>query len=233
MIMITAHSGCEGLPDNSMAAVERGIALGADCVEVDVRADSAGKLWLTHDLPESFDGLVALQEVFEAVRKAKIAVNCDLKAYTALLPTLRLAEKCGIEREQLIFSGSVDTKQLRGDPEIVRRARIFLNAEELARDLAPAGSQDPMAQPAFFLANAALVAERFHQLGAEALNASYQRMSPELIDTLRAGDVGLSLWTINDVEALQSALTRDLVNITTRNVSAALAARDAIEKGSA
>ena len=40
-IMITAHSGCEGTPENSLASIEKGIALGADCVEIDVRDSRA------------------------------------------------------------------------------------------------------------------------------------------------------------------------------------------------
>ncbi len=39
---ITAHSGCENTPENSMESVRTGIALGADFVEVDVRLDPKG-----------------------------------------------------------------------------------------------------------------------------------------------------------------------------------------------
>ena len=118
-VMITAHSGCEGTPDNSLASVKKGIASGADCVEIDVRADGHGKLWLTHDLPEDFSALVSLEEAFALIRDSGIAVNCDLKEYDALLPALALADQCGIAPDKLIFSGSVDTKRLEAYPEIV------------------------------------------------------------------------------------------------------------------
>ncbi len=134
-IWITAHSGCEGTPDNSLASIEKGIALGADCVEIDVRADQDGKLWLTHDLAEDFSGLAALEDAFARIQKSGIAVNCDLKEYGALIPTLKLAEKYGIGPDRLIFSGSVDTALLDKEPEIARRCRVFLNSEELVRDL--------------------------------------------------------------------------------------------------
>lgn len=48
-IAITARSGCNGTPDNSMESVLTGIRLGADCVEVDVRMNEQGGLWLSHD----------------------------------------------------------------------------------------------------------------------------------------------------------------------------------------
>ena len=43
---IADHSGCEDTPDNSVASIEAGTALGADCSEIDVRADSGGTLSL-------------------------------------------------------------------------------------------------------------------------------------------------------------------------------------------
>ena len=227
-IMITAHSGCEGTPDNSMASIERGIALGADCVEVDVRMDAQGRLWLTHDLTAFFDGLTPLEDAFSLIRDSGIAVNCDLKEYGALLPTLELAEKCGISREKLFFSGSVAPKTLEENPEIARRCHIFLNSEELVRDLSGTEMPDRVSQTAFLLANTSFAAERMRSLQVEALNAPYKYMPDELIAKLRLRDVKLSLWTLNEEKALRDFMAKDLLNITTRCLSAALAIRNAL-----
>ncbi len=226
-IMITAHSGCEGTPDNSIASIETGIALGADCVEVDIRMDARGRLWLTHDLPETFSDLTPLEAAFALIRESGMAVNCDLKEYGALLPTLALAEKCGISKERLIFSGSVDTALLEEKPEIARRARIFLNSEELVRDLAKADPADRPGQTAFLQKNAELAAQRLHALQVEALNAPYKYMPDELIAGLWARNVKLSLWTLKNEAALREFMKKDLLNITTRCVSLALSVRDA------
>ena len=226
-IMITAHSGCEGTPDNSLASIEKGIALGADCVEIDIRADRSGKLWLTHDLPEDFSGLVSLEEAFALIGKSGIAVNCDLKEYGALIPTLELAEKNGIGTDRLIFSGSVDTALLEKEPEITRRSKVFLNSEELVRDLTKGELPDRLGQSAFLLANASLAAERLHTLGAAALNAPYKYTPDELIAKMRARNVALSLWTLNEEAALREFMQKDLLNITTRTVSLELAVRNA------
>jgi len=227
--LITAHSGCEGTPENSLSSVEKGIALGADCVEVDVRLDAAGRLVLTHDTPADYSGLAALEDAFALIRESGIAVNCDLKEREALLPALALAEQCGIGPERLIFSGSVDPALLlRDDLRITRRSRIFLNAEVLAQAMLPGSETDRAAQTALFLERTRAVAGRFHALGAEALNAPYMYVPPRLAAALREMGVPLSLWTINDEDALRRFVRWDLLNITTRSVAAALAARGAV-----
>ena len=228
-VLITAHSGCEGTPDNSLASIEKGLALGADCVEVDVRADMDGRLWLTHDVPKSFGGLVSLEEAFVLIHESGIAVNCDLKESTALLPTLALAQKMGIDREKLIFSGSVDPALLEAHPEVARSSRIFLNSEELVRDMMQGDPPDRVGQTIFLLMNSRQVAKRMRALGAEALNAPYLLVPDELIIVLRARDVALSLWTVNEDDALREYMAKDLLNITTRRPAAALAVRGALD----
>ena len=224
-IMITAHSGCEGTPDNSIVSIERGIALGADCVEIDIRLDAQGKLWLTHDLPALFSGLTPVEDAFSLIQESGIAVNCDLKEYGALLPTMKLAEKYGIGPDRLIFSGSVDTALLEENPEIARRSQIFLNSEELVKDLSKKDAPDRAGQTAYLLENADTVAERLHALGAKVLNAPYKYAPDEWIGALRERNVALSLWTLNEEAPLREFMRKDLLNITTRWASMALAIR--------
>jgi glycerophosphoryl diester phosphodiesterase len=47
---IVAHRGAwHGAPENSLASIERAIAVGADIVEIDVRKSADGELFLMHD----------------------------------------------------------------------------------------------------------------------------------------------------------------------------------------
>src|SRR3546814_19507721 len=47
---IVAHRGSwRGAPENSLAAIERAISVGADIVELDVRKSADGVLFLMHD----------------------------------------------------------------------------------------------------------------------------------------------------------------------------------------
>lgn len=227
-IMITAHSGCEGTPDNSIASIEKGIALGADCVEIDIRMDPQGGLWLSHDPAASFYESTPLSEAFALIRGGGVAVNCDLKEYGTLLPVLDIAEKYGIGRERLILSGSVAPRLLEERPEIVHRCRVFLNSEELVRDMREGEPPDRVGQREWLAANPDAVAARLRDLGAEALNAPYKHMPDELIGAMRARGVALSLWTLNDEAALRAFMAKDLLNITTRCVSMALDIRNAM-----
>ena len=95
------------------------------------------------------------------------------------------------------------------------------------RDLTKGELPDRVGQTAFLLANAALAAERLHALSAAALNAPYKYTTDELIVKMRARNVALSLWTLNEEAALREFMTKDLLNITTRTVSLALAVRNA------
>ncbi|MBR4331445.1 MAG: glycerophosphodiester phosphodiesterase [Clostridia bacterium] len=225
-MMITAHNGCEGIPDHTLACIRKGIEVGADCVEIDVRADENGKLWLIHDLPADFSGLVPLEEAFALIQESGVAVNCDLKEERAFLPTIALADRCGIGPRQLIFSGSVDIKVLEARPELAKRSRVFLNTEVLVKDLTKIGNMHGAEQTAYLLAHAREAAERFHTLGAEALNASYRNMPDELIAKMRERDVPLSLWTLNSEEVLREFMAKDVFNITTRIPTAALRIRE-------
>ena len=227
---ITAHSGCEDTAENSMDSIYTGISLGADCVEVDVRLASDGALVLSHDVSEDCAKLVTLEQAFEAVTGAPVGINCDLKEYAALEAVLALAEKCGIGREKLIFSGSVDVRKLLEDPSIVRRSRVFLNSEELCRYMMDGDPGSREAQAMFFMENMERIAAFMRELGVEALNAPYKYLTDESIAALRGLGVELSLWTVNDPHDMRRLLNRDILNITTRNVRAAVEARADVEK---
>jgi glycerophosphoryl diester phosphodiesterase len=47
--LITAHTGCEDSPVNTVASMYRGVRSGADAVEIDVRSTAEGAVILMHD----------------------------------------------------------------------------------------------------------------------------------------------------------------------------------------
>ena len=225
-ILITAHSGCEGTPDNSMESIMKGIELGADCVEIDIRMDEAGALWLSHD-PSDYSSAVPLEQVLSVIARNNIGINCDLKEERTLYPVLELAEKCGLKKECLIFSGSVNVSALVADASIARRARIFLNSEELYHYMANAsGTRED--HTAFIIENLPEIAELMKRLEVEALNAPYKHFTPEQIDAIRGEGIELSLWTVNEEDAQEQLMHKDLLNMTTRKVVSALQYRKEI-----
>lgn len=224
-IMITAHSGCEGTPDNSLLSIQTAINLGADCTEVDVRLDAAGMLRLTHDPLADCGTAVSLEEAFRLIRHSALSVNCDLKEYAALYPTLHLAEQLAIPREQLIFSGSVDVRLLLEDPCIAHRAQIYLNSEELCRFMAPELPQERDRQTEFLRKHRTEAAALMQQLNVVCLNAPYLHMPHSAMAALRSEGIALSLWTVNDPSHQALLLQEDLMNLTTRTPRSALQLR--------
>ena len=75
---ITAHSGSDGTPDNSLACVRYALSTAADAFEVDVRRLADGTLALGHDAADHT--APTLREVLAlAAAKPGVRINCDLK----------------------------------------------------------------------------------------------------------------------------------------------------------
>ena len=235
---ITAHSGCEQTARDSYESIEAGILAGADCVEVDVRMDS-GALVLSHDRRERYGEAVRLERAFEKIVESGCRINCDLKEPSALYPVLELAARCGVSPRQLIFSGSVSCDLLAADPDVAKRAQIFLNIEELGKyflagrtaDLGLllrnpwSGMRDALSE--MLDSGVEEIAAAAKSLGVEVLNLPYQRLTGEHIAQFRACGMQLSLWTVNSADDLRRLLREDLHNVTTLNAREALAIRAA------
>ena len=225
---ITAHSGCDNTPDNSLESVRRGIALGADFVEVDVRLDPNGVPRLTHDMPAAFDALPTLEDALRLAAEGGVGVNCDLKESAALDAALALGEACGLDSGRLAFSGDVPVARLLAEPDIARRGTILLNSEILCAHMAGTDTLTRAEQSLFIAAHPDQVRELLAGTGARALNAPYQALPLMLLRGLRACGVALSLWTVSDQAALRQLLGEDLFNITTRTVGDALRLRGGV-----
>lgn len=230
-VEITAHSGCENTPENSMESVRKGISLGADCVEIDIHMDEKGALFLSHDAKVDYTHAVPLQQALSAIAQSSVAVNCDLKEKRVLYRVLDMAEKCSVPRERLIFSGSVDIALLLKDPQIARRVRIFLNSEEICYWLAPELPDERWTHTRYLTDEAGKTAAFLRELGVEALNAPYKYATDTWMEAMGREGVALSLWTVNDEEDQKRLLCKDIQNLTTRSVGTALRLRRQIAMG--
>lgn len=78
MTLVIAHRGaCWELPENTLAAFERAIEVGADFVELDVHATADGTLVVCHDRPAG--GELLLTDAVGALA-GRIGVMCELKS---------------------------------------------------------------------------------------------------------------------------------------------------------
>ena len=240
---ITAHSGCEGTADGSMEAVLRGIELGADIVEVDVRRAAGRGLVLAHDAVEDAAAVVPLEAAFREIAKHPgVGVNCDLKEYGLAPDVMALAEACGLEKDQLAFSGSLTPWQVMGETSVGRRARVYLNIEEALCALYRAenpGSVPDDARPWDVVLGH--MAERLdawieplialcREADIRALNLPPKPFVAPYLKRLGEAGVRVSAWTVNEPDAMRELLRMPwLENLTTRRVALALDVRAALE----
>ncbi len=241
---ITAHSGCEGTADGSMAAVLRGIELGADLVEVDVRRVAGPSLVLAHDAVEDAAALVPLEAAFREIAKHPgVGVNCDLKEYGLTPDVMALAEACGLGEGQLAFSGSLTPWQVMGEASVSRRARVYLNIEEalcaLYRAKNPCGVPDDARPWDVVLKYMAECLDAWieplialcREADILALNLPPKPFVKPYLKRLGEAGVRISAWTINEPDAMRELMRMPwLENLTTRRVALALGERAGLEK---
>jgi glycerophosphoryl diester phosphodiesterase len=78
-VIVIAHRGASWeRPENTLPAFERAIKLGADFVELDVHADTEGRLVVTHDPPRRGGSYPTLEEALDLCR-GRIGVMAELK----------------------------------------------------------------------------------------------------------------------------------------------------------
>jgi glycerophosphoryl diester phosphodiesterase len=78
-VIVIAHRGASAeLPENTLAAFERAIELGADFVELDVHAARDGALVVTHDRPRPGGEYPTLEQALDLMR-GRIGVMVELK----------------------------------------------------------------------------------------------------------------------------------------------------------
>ena len=78
-MLVIAHRGASWeLPENTLPAFERAIEMGADAIELDVRADADGRLVLTHDPVVRGAAYPTLEEALDLCR-GRIPLMVELK----------------------------------------------------------------------------------------------------------------------------------------------------------
>jgi len=110
-LLVIAHRGASAeRPENTLAAFERAIHVGADYVELDVHADRTGRLVVTHDRPRAGGEYPTLEEALDLMH-GRVGVMVELKTprryrrHDVVARTLRLLEPddvlVGFQRDAL------------------------------------------------------------------------------------------------------------------------------------
>ena len=219
--MITAHSGCDGTPENSLEFLRTALLSEADAVEVDVRKNGEGKLILSHD--ETEEDAVTLEEAFrmaEGIPKKKI--NCDLKQKGLEEEIYRLALEYGME-SRLIFTGDVNPqlfrKESRAFPSVVWYANLEVFLPDAFRLL---NSEERLNKAGELLLEVLCEMEAY---AAAGINWHYS-LAEQVLKQAKEKGIGVSVWTVDEEELMRKFLREHVDNITTKRLKRLITIRD-------
>ncbi|MGI6009993.1 MAG: glycerophosphodiester phosphodiesterase [Ruminococcus sp.] len=221
--VITAHSGADGTPDNSMEFVRYALMHHADVLEVDVRM-AKGRLIVSHN--ETGDDAVALKDIFDTLTAfADTRINCDLKEYDLEEEVLNLARVCGLSPGRLLYSGSVKP----AEQSVFcswREVEVFWNVEECIPDVYKtdeAGQGNPLTDE-----ETEKLIRECRKYGIHVININEKYVTPEFLSAMKESGVRISVWTVNDPKRIREFLDYGIFNITTRHFAEAMALREAV-----
>lgn len=210
--MFTAHSGCSGTPANSMAYIEKACAFPIAALEIDIRRHPGGELLLTHD-PIADAPLVSLEEAFAYLKEKDICINCDLKEYELEADILKVAERNGIARDRIIFTGSVT--RAKTFLQSFKDVCVMINPEELI--------------PSFYSDIRAEKEKTMHALldvcresGYTAINIDFRVMDDSLYEMCAEAGIAVSAWTADQEADIRRLCEKQVLNITTNDPELAL-----------
>lgn len=204
--IITAHSGCEGTPDNSLEHIRAAIASGAEMIEVDVRRAADGTLYLSHDVPEDISIRPALRELFEAVAQAEnMEMNLDVKTEGLIEDVMALARQFGLAH-RIVFTGACNNDRVLANSLGAEMWRSVWDAQHM-----PQGIADNAAD------------------GSPYLNVYYPLITEAYEQQLRSFGSSFSAWTVNKEEDIRLLLKMGIANITTRQPVLAMKLRKEIQ----
>lgn len=231
--LITAHTGCEDSPENTIASILRGIKAGADIIEIDIRSTADGRIILMHDegfhtrssgylrvheLPlQRIRSLYESGEIMHLSRDAEITVLEDaLKLATEKKCFLNLDLKDDLSVElmcrlledhglthSVVISGCDKSRAARVK-ESCRGAQVLLNVKNiLPTELE---NYDDFMEK---------ICRDAISGGYGGLNIDYRLCRQELIRYAQLRYLPVAVWTINDAEEMNRMIRMGVYSITT------------------
>ncbi|WP_313607034.1 glycerophosphodiester phosphodiesterase family protein [Rhizobium sp.] len=208
---IVAHRGAwHGAPENSLAAIERAIAVGADVVELDIRKSADGELFIMHDdTLLRVAGIDRDAETFTIAELQAIALREDdggeHRATTdQRIPTLkqaleiirgRIFADLDLKDRGLFSEVAACAREMNAAPYVDLKTRV-MTCEEL--DWVRAQNIDGVA----FMAMSKFTAESIHETMAllSEIRPFMCEMRFDSLETIKANrqmfrDANMALWT--------------------------------------
>jgi glycerophosphoryl diester phosphodiesterase len=209
-VLRVGHRGAAGhAPENTLAAIQKGIALGVDFVEIDVRRTADGVLVVLHDetVNRTTDGKgrvdrLSLQEV-----KKFNAGNGEH------IPTLEEVLRIASERAGLMLELKI-TGVAQQTVNAVREAGFrdpVIYASFLHDELNHVRAVDPGASlMVLFSALSRASVARAMKYGSSYVGLRHDKATHALVDSFHRADLLVFVYTANTPSDIQRALTLDV-----------------------
>lgn len=221
---ITAHSGCEGRPDNSLGFLDFALTLPVDAVEADVCRRADGLPVLSHNQPPEADAPTLADAFGRLAAHPAVWMNCDLKEDGLEAPVLDEAERAGVA-DRLIYSGNVGLGLLQGAGDLAARVRVYLNLERVM-DLPESPEQAAREGAARLAERIRNTIPRLRRYRFTCLNFHYRFCDGQTALALAEAGIPFSVWTPDEPDVIRALCRLGAANITTRRPIGALRARE-------
>lgn len=221
---ITAHSGAENTPDNSLAFIRLALGLEIEALEVDVRPGAGGHLVMAHDEgEEQAEPLAAAFQLLAEHPDSRPYINCDLKKAGLELAVWELAIQYGLE-DRLIFSGSITPSLWEAKPWLAAKTQLYLNME-LAVPGIYSHADACIRSPHNLLTLVPSLTRQMTSLHAKCLNMNAALCVQPFLEELHLAGIAVSAWTVNEEPQMRALMDAGIYNLTTRSPLMALRVR--------
>ena len=235
--LITAHSGCNNTPPNSLDSIITGMESGADFIEVDVRATKDGLPVLFHDDFLKTRDHVAVRICDHTLTELNQLIKTDSKKSKQITKIITLNDAISIAND---FNGllNVDVKDDQCIVPMIKAVKaahmvdsIIISGCEYSR-AASIKKTHPEFQVLLNLNDnlllskkktASVIAEEICHMAVEAsccgINIEFKYLTRELIQAARRRFLPISIWTLTENDNPDDYLNMGLYSITTMAVS--------------
>jgi glycerophosphoryl diester phosphodiesterase len=207
-VVVIAHRGHGGAPENTLAAIEMGVRGGADWIEVDVQETADGAVVLVHDRDFMKLGGVPVQvadATLAEVRAIDIGARFDAAFAGVPTPTLEEALEAVRGRAKLLIELKHYGRAVRLEDRvaaIVEAAGMADSVAVMSLDHASAARMRALRPGWTVGVLAATAVGDLARLDADFLAVSTRLAAPPLIRRARRAGRDLHVWTVNDPVAM-------------------------------
>ncbi len=200
---VTAHTGCDGSPDNSIESIQRAIFSDVPVIENDLTLRTDGTPVFMHAESAGDGGLLfAEAQYYIASNSSTVLQNLDLKVFENLDQIQSIVKKAGLIGRCFFTGVEKDNaaKVKKYAPEIPYYLNMKLNVLRL-RDKE-------------YLRR---TADEIKHAGAVGINCKYTYLSKALVEVMHECGLSVSVWTVDKKPLMLYVLSLAPDNITTRN----------------